>query len=658
MKPQGELPGMSALRITPESGRTEPRLWVRRLVVWSEPGVVLRDIPLRPGFNIVWSPDPGDSSDKGGIPGALGHGSGKTLFCRLLRYFLGEDRFAPDNQRDAIAFALPDGMAGAEIIIDGVAWSVLRPVGKGRSHWAIPDGDLDLLAKNPGKPTGMEPFLKAVEEGLLSTEVAGLMPGSRPLRAWPITLAWLSRDQECRFDHPLDWRSPESDSGSPARSLSKESGLDAVRALIGAIVPEELQIRNKIASMLSDQQNAAQLSGHRDWETEQLLVRLAGELGLQTESLSHGRFGVEQLRQAAKGALAKVASVDSSTDVADLDGLRAAYEDAQSLVTLLKEQAAGAKARIPELKQHLKFIESELGTNSFKLDDAQNPICPVCEVPVDRALAEGCKLSHKLPDLEALRTRRDSLQEQHAREKRRLAEAVEEEQRIGQEMGPAADEVKRAVERLRAVEKAQNGRSDAWFNARRLLADADRLDAMHIESERFQAERVRKEVEIAEGREREKAFRDRHGEQFNRLSEKFDAIIREIVGQDAKGRVTFDGNGLKLSVELGGDRSTAAIDSLKVIAFDLAAMCLSIEGRTRMPAFLLHDSPREADLGISVYHRLFRLACDLERVGEQPLFQYILTTTTRPPEDMQTEPWLREILSGSPAEARLLKTNL
>jgi hypothetical protein len=571
---------------------------------------------------------------------------------------LGEDRFAPDNQRDSIAFAFPDGMAGAEIILDGVAWSVLRPIGKGRSHWAIPGGDLDLLAKNPGKPTGMEPFLKAIEESLLSAEVAGLMPGSRPLRAWPITLAWLSRDQECRFDHPLDWRSAESDSGSPARSLSKESGLDAVRALIGAIVPEELQVRNEIARMLSDQQNAAQLSGHRDWEGDRLRARLSAELGQQPESLSHGRFGVEQLRQAAKAAFAKAALVDSSTDVADLDSLRAAYEEARSLVDLLKEQGARCTVLISEHRGQLKLIESELGTNSYKVDDAQNPICPVCDVLVDRALAEGCKLSHKLPDLEALRMRRDSLQEQHAREKRRLAEAVEEERRIGQEMGPAADEVKRAVERLRTVEKAKDGRSDAWFNARRQLTDADRLDALLLESERFQAEGVRKEVEIAEAREREKAFRDRHGEQFHRLSEKFDAIICEIIGQDAKGRVTFDGNGLKLSVELGGDRSTAAIDSLKVIAFDLAAMCMSIEGRTRMPAFLLHDSPREADLGISVYHRLFRLACDLERVGEKPLFQYILTTTTRPPDNMQTEPWLREKLGGSPAEARLLKTNL
>jgi hypothetical protein len=51
---------------------------------------------------------------------------------------------------------------------------------------------------------------------------------------------------------------------------------------------------------------------------------------------------------------------------------------------------------------------------------------------------------------------------------------------------------------------------------------------------------------------------------------------------------------------MGGDRSTAAIDSLKVLGFDLSALCLSIEGATRVPAFLVHDSPREADLGLLI----------------------------------------------------------
>ena len=102
--------------------------------------------------------------------------------------------------------------------------------------------------------SGIEPFLEAVTTSILSEDVAALVSSDDPLHAWPIALAWLARrsvvnyllDQECRFDKPLDWRSPDSDSGSPARNLSSPQRLGALRALIGAIVPEEYRLRTEI----------------------------------------------------------------------------------------------------------------------------------------------------------------------------------------------------------------------------------------------------------------------------------------------------------------------------------------------------------------------------------------------------------------------------
>lgn len=109
---------------------------------------------------------------------------------------------------------------------------------------------------------------------------------------------------------------------------------------------------------------------------------------------------------------------------------------------------------------------------------------------------------------------------------------------------------------------------------------------------------------------------------------------------------------------MGGDRTTAAIESLKVLAFDLAAMCLSIEGMTRVPPFLLHDSPREADLGLSIYGRLFDIAEELERIGGTTLFQYIITTTTAPPAEFREAPYLQLKMYGDPPAQRLLGVDL
>jgi hypothetical protein len=83
-----------------------------------------------------------------------------------------------------------------------------------------------------------------------------------------------------------------------------------------------------------------------------------------------------------------------------------------------------------------------------------------------------------------------------------------------------------------------------------------------------------------------------------------------------------------------------------------------MEGHSRLPGFLLHDSPREADLGRSIYDRLFEFARKLEGFGPSPLFQYIVTTTTEPPGEFHSEPWLRLMLHGTPAAERLLKIDL
>jgi hypothetical protein len=131
-----------------------------------------------------------------------------------------------------------------------------------------------------------------------------------------------------------------------------------------------------------------------------------------------------------------------------------------------------------------------------------------------------------------------------------------------------------------------------------------------------------------------------------------------LVPGDIRGYAKLDGNGLRLDVELGGYRSTVAIDSLKVVAFDLAILAMSLERSLFFPGLLIHDSPREADLSEMVYRHLFEFSAKLEECGPDPLFQYILTTTTAPPDRFQYEPWLRLKVKGAPAAERLLKVDL
>jgi hypothetical protein len=607
---------------------------------------------------VVWSPDPQDRGPSENATSVLGHGSGKTLFCRLVRYCLGEDRFAPEEQQDDVAVAFKAGVVGAEVVLDGVPWAITRSIGISKRDLAVRNGHIDTLAASTDDATGMAPFLEAVEASIITADVAVLIPGTRPLRAWLTALAWLTRDQECRFDGALQWRAAASKSTSPARSLSSEETLDALRALVGAIAPAEHALRAEGGTLERQLSGAETESSHRRWDVLRTRVRLARAVGIGEGELPAGPLATEFVRAAARERLNGVAPAEPGLATAAFEALRTEYEDGRLAAEKLAQDLREVATRIPETERLVARIRGELPGISFSLQGAQQPVCPVCEVPIDRVLAEGCKLSHKVPDLAAVTQRRQQCLDDIEAETARVRDDKKAEGRISSELTNARKRSEELRLRLVAAERARDERREAWYAARRAIDDVERLAELYAVDESATAIAEKLRIGIAKKREEISAHRDERARVFERTTQIFDAIVRELVSPEANGRVTLDGNGLHLAVQMGGDRSTAAIDSLKVIAFDLSALCMSIEGTTFLPAFLVHDSPREADLGLSAYHRLFQFARSLEAVGGQPLFQYIITTTTSPPEEFRTSPWLRLKVEGSPAEERLLRRDL
>lgn len=661
MSEQHDLFGRAALSVTPSHGATLPVLWVRSLTIWREPGDVVRTITLRPGLNFVWSPDPADTqgAQEPDRSGDLGHGAGKTLFCRLLRYCLGEDSFAPEAQRLSIGRAFLNGWVSAEVMLHGQLWGVLRPLGANRAHFAVEGATPEQLFDRLDQPTGMGPLLKAIEVQVLTSDVARRMPVLREHDAWRVALAWLTRDQECRFDHVLDWRAAESDSDSPARArdMSKGRLQDAMRVLIGAISIEEISLQEAMSRKADAHKLQVQDEARRAWSCQRTRLNIIQTLGLKADDMPPGKLGIESLQQAARQHLARVSQISPGVDVSNLEDLRQRYRDAEVSLAELIRKLAGLEGSLEPHQELLRQYRADLPFSSVQVRDAESPMCQICEVPIDRVKAEGCKLSHKLPDLAGLTTRHEELTQKVSQQELVVAKVRSGIAELNQQLTPARalrDNLKQA---LTKAEKLNEQRSSAWFTARRTLDDIKRLSGDWDEWESVQRQVAEAARHLEADRERLAAFRGHQAVVFDKLSAYFDAIIRTTVGPSASGRIQLDGQGLKLIVQFGGERSTPAIESLKVIAFDLAVLCMSIEGGTYLPAFLVHDSPREADLGLSVYHRLFSMVAALEREG-QSAFQYVVTTTTQPPAVFQVEPWLRETLHGAPATDRLLRCDL
>lgn len=659
MPQQHEMFDPPKLSLTVPAGLKEPRLWVRRLAIWEAPGgQKIRDIALRPGLNIIWSPDGFDDSGAGGVR-AIGHGSGKTLFCRLLRYCLGEQRFADETQRERISVAFPNGIVGAEVMLDGVCWAVVRPLGIRRRHVAIADGSLDEIAAGDGATTSIDPLIEAIEQSIVTRGVAGLARLQPGQKAWPIALAWLSRDQECRFDDVLDWRSPASGSDAPLPASGRETGprREALRAFLTAITEEEQQARRNEEALRTDVANAEREISYLDWDRDRRHARLIDQLGLAEQTLPEMPLLLEVFQKAVDAQLAGAAQLPTG-DMAELGKARKALLDAREELRRTDEERIRLDAQVPAERQVLTLLSSEIPSLSAAAENAASQVCPICEVPIDKALAEKCGLSHKLHDETECRARLAAKRQEVGDQKQKI-DGLEARLKTLQ---PAAalgrQQVEQAEKRVQAIESVRDTRASVWQAATRLKEGVERFAELSTERDEVRKRLRGLDDKLTKERERLAAFRDKQGLTFGRITQKFSAIIRRLVNENAKGSVTLSGNGLEILVDVDGDRRTAAIESLKVLAFDLACLCLSIEGATRVPAFLVHDSPREADLGLSIYDELFRLMRELEGLTETTAFQYIVTTTTRPPDDLRCDPWLRLVLRGAPGSERLMARDL
>jgi uncharacterized protein YydD (DUF2326 family) len=638
--------------LTPESGRTNPKLWVKRIVIWREPNVILRDIPLRPGFNIVWSPD-SQTEDS-----PIGHGGGKTTFCRLFRFCLGEDTFASDDLRHRIGEVFPKGCVGAEIILDSKVWLVLRSLGHRRRDVVQEGGALDDLFSGEHQATGMAPLVDAITQSILR-DSPKLMPSSIGSEsAWKALLAWITRDQECRFSHVLNWRSPESNSSSPVVNRSGEDKLLVVRAILGA-----LSI-NEVAAQQQEELQSKNVTGKKSdldrlkWQLERARVNVYTKLRRDGEALSGTPVDVVLLKKAATEQFSKALNLPERVSSVDVEKARRERDVAKNEFNRLQGELKLLNGRIEEKQKIRPAIAAELPEAHARLLNENNPVCPICKVGIDKALAEGCGISTETCDLHSLQMEISRKRELLRALEQEISSLRQEEPALKAEVADAQNLFDDLDSSLRKIEQSMDVSSKSIREAQKLSEDVEEYEALLAEYDETQSEASRSEKELDRTRTSIAKYRDASFTTILSLSNWFDIVLRELVPGDIRGSVKLDGNGLKLNVELGGYRSTVAIESLKVVAFDLAVLAMSMEKSLYFPGVLLHDSPREADLSEEIYKRLFLFAEKMEKCTSAPLFQYILTTTTAPPKAFQTRPWLCLQVKGAPAEERLLKVDL
>ncbi len=631
-------------------GQQGPRLWVRRVALWQDASTPLRDIPLRPGVNIIWSPDL-STNGKGATP----HGSGKSTFCRLIRYCLGERHFSNDEQRPLMQHKLPDGFVGAEIIIDGECWVITRPIGMNLPSRAVRadriEETFDQLLVGTDPPT-----IAPVISDRFCVSYRDQVPDNlRPDQVWDVLLAWLARDQECRLDDVFDWRSKRSGSGSPAQELSYESKLTVVRLALGALSAEETSAAADARTLTRERDGLRQQLGHLDWFQNQRFGELCEGLSYPKDRDPAEETVRRELIDRANEELAKATGkkhTKGSAPSAELQGKRRALQTER---TRNSDQRAEAQALLNSLPAQIAATRSEQGFEQARLETGVIVRCTICHVSIDEVKAKGCGVSLERCDLNEVRTRLARAERQVAEFEQQRGDLPSAISKLEAEISRLDREISQIDDEFVKLEGQLTETNTRVANARELVREAtwfDRqLNGRQAIVRRLEAIDTRLEV-LRDSMRRE---RERASAAIGDLEMVFKQLISSLMPRGCSGKIQLDGNGLhpEILLERGVGLSTAAVESFKIVAFDLAALILAVNGKARMPAFLIHDSPREADLDSGIYANLFDFVLGLEDQPDPTPFQYIVTTTTAPSDTARDHAAMRLELSSTPPEARL-----
>src|SRR5690242_3097780 len=167
METEIPLPGLAEpteVSLKPALGREAPVIWIKALAVHSEwpaqTGTLLREIKLHRGLNILWA-EPAPSGTKNRTSG---HATGKTTFCRLIRYLLDDADCGTKDFRQRFQKKFPrGGWALGEVIVDGHQWLVGRPISPGFHPFALKGGSLADAKGDKPLRGGYEDYQQALD---------------------------------------------------------------------------------------------------------------------------------------------------------------------------------------------------------------------------------------------------------------------------------------------------------------------------------------------------------------------------------------------------------------------------------------------------------------------------------------------------------------
>ena len=648
--------------------RKAPAIWLSRLLILEsiEPWKEIRSVDLHRGLNIVWSND--EAGDE--RPLLTGHGVGKTTFCRLIRFCLGETTYAHADLAARIKTEYPAGWVAADVHVSGTRWSVARPFGRGRSL-ARADARIEDLISDRTQAGSYDDFKKAVVDAALAGFPTGPVLAGNRLIAWDHLLAWCTRDQEARFQSFWDWRSPRSETESIGFQRPKQDPVLIVRASLGLLSQEESETQSRIAELERLQKDTIRKIEERKREPEFWVRKIRSDLKLvhQIEDAEHATLDRSELLSLStlidnrheryaneiRSSEERLKDLDRriSMIAAQLNELEPVAHKHQAATDATRTGSDVAAGKVTQLEGEKELLESHL-----------EGLCTYGDV--------------RFGDCSYVKTRLERFDEELRDVRRNSSKDIASRDQMVASMDEAAARMRHHVEAVRMqLQAAQSERRDVERSVSTLESRCSTLVQARSDLAKWQsildesamdpamsvlvAEERRLGVEL-EGANQIIA-EARHGirGQLEIIREVFNSVVQAALSPEFRGAFQLEGSTPEFSIFLGTALAGEAISSLSVLLGDLTCMLLGVAEHAIFPGFLIHDCPREADLGSSAYACYLSYVSSLhEHTGgaESAPFQYILTTTTAPPVGVRSKEHVCLKLSSERDDGLLFRRRL
>jgi len=637
--------------------KTAPRLWVERLAIFSEPDAdhCLRSVTFRRGINVVWAREPDQQSTYAGIH-AAGHGVGKSSLCLLLRYCLGDPSKSIDELRVEVLAEFPQGGGGAVVHIGSETFVVFRYFNPYREGIAASGDDLEALVTQGGTQS-----FKDFEAHLSKIMLSGVSPRTIPETGqeieWRHLLAWMARDQGSRFKSFFSWREGEG-------TGLQRSRLDppiVMRAVLGLLDKGESQLLTRLRTLERELETAAEATTRLRHEPSLIRGRIESEVRAWLNTPADLPMRSDDLFKESVETTVKSAKAMTETTLARLEA------DEEALTNELFEL---------RIVQRQRKHEHELANTDYQMADAarRNDEDAYRQLTEKReklkALAGLCEHGHV--DFQECTHIQNEIQTISFKDGRdlnalgkigadwtaRAALALERRKQAEPPLRSAEKQVAAKEQQARALRVRRNTAALEQDRGQRLLAELERWEKASGSPEA--ADQLGKS--IARGAEIEQSInaarvqlvtlQHERSAREKSLGELTDLLVQELLSKEAFGALEVRDETRPFRLSLRGGE---AFRVLEILIGDLVCLLDASNPASAFPGLLIHDCPREADMGPRPYRDYLHLIERIEReaYGDSAPFQYIVTTTTPPPESLQEEPYLRLTLDPSHDEELL-----